>query len=64
MSWLSSGQEDGEEVRAVRGVRGRLGEMWFELLTPIQFPVLLQEGSGGAVPGLVRRTRSLRVLEK
>lgn len=36
---------------------------------PIQFPVLLGgrfcgRGLGGAVPGLVRRTRSLRVLER
>lgn len=69
LNWLSSGQEEGEEVRAVHGVGGRLGERWSVLLTPIQFPCapgrqVLWQGSGGAVPGLVRRTRSLRVLER
>ena len=54
---------------AVHGVGGRLGERRSVLLTPIQFPCapgrqVLRQGSGGAVPGLVRRTRSLRVLER
>lgn len=56
-------------MRAVHRVGGRLGEMWSVLLSPVQFPYapgrqVLRQGSGGAVPGLVRRTRSLRVLER